>query len=175
MPTALNQALRSRLFALCIHVGLWLLLFLALTNLGGKVPNYRDATSYSLPAQSAAPVSRLSTLFSPDQWPKPIPGTNTLDPFFTRYFVPPPKPAPAPPTTRRIEITYLGFYQAGDGPTNAMLKVAESFVAVRVGAPVATNLFVSQASMQTLTLTNLAAQTNLLSLNTKKEIEVPIR
>ena len=44
-----------------------------------------------------------------------------------------------------------------------------------IGAKVVSNLFVAQATMQTLTLTNPAALTNILSVNTKKEIEIPIR
>ena len=37
------------------------------------------------------------------------------------------------------------------------------------------NLFVADATMQNLTLTNSAAQTNILVLNTKKPLEVPIQ
>ena len=35
--------------------------------------------------------------------------------------------------------------------------------------------FAADATMQTLLLTNPAAGTNLLTLNAKKEVEVPIR
>ena len=44
-----------------------------------------------------------------------------------------------------------------------------------VGAKVVTNWFVAEATLQSLTLTNLTAQTNVLTLNAKKEIEVPIQ
>ena len=84
-------------------------------------------------------------------------------------------PAAPVPTTRKIEVTYQGFYESGDGPRQVIVKVGEAFIVAPIGARVATNLFVSTATMQTLTLTNLAAQTNILSLNTKKEIEVPIQ
>ena len=58
---------------------------------------------------------------------------------------------------------------------HAVVKVADAFVDVAVGAPVAADTFVAQVSVESMTLTNLAAQTNLLRLNAKKEIEVPIK
>lgn len=176
MPSVLLHALRSRWFALVVHACLWVLLYLVITNAGGHPPPFHDSTAATLPAQSPAPVGQLGQLFATASWPKPGAATNSLNPFFTRYFVPAPSPAPPPPpTTRKIDFTYQGFYEAGDGPKNAVLKVGDAFVIARVGALVATNLYVAQATMQSVTLTNLAAQTNLLLLNTKKEIEVPLK
>ncbi len=175
MPSILMQALRSRWFALCVHLGLWWLLYLVITNAGGHAAPFHDRTPASLPAQSPAPVAQLGELFTPSAWPKPGGDTNSVNPFFTRYFVPVPSPVAPPPTTRKIEVTYQGFYETGDGPKMAVLKVGDEFVTARIGSAVATNLFVAQATMQNLTLTNLAAQTNLLLVNTKKEIEVPVK
>ncbi|NOS69076.1 MAG: hypothetical protein HOP33_04015 [Verrucomicrobia bacterium] len=45
---------------------------------------------------------------------------------------------------------------------------------VPTGGRVTTNLFILDPGMQTLTLTNSAAQTNVIMLNTKKEVEVPL-
>ena len=45
----------------------------------------------------------------------------------------------------------------------------------RVGALVATNVYVANAGLGTVVLTNTTAQTNVLALNAKNEIEVPIR
>jgi hypothetical protein len=172
----LIQTLRSRWFLLSVHASLWLLLYLAVTHAGGRVPDLREANAFSLPVQSPAPVARLGPLFSPAQWPAFPAETNSLNLFFTRHFVAPPPPAPPPPpTSRKIELTYQGFYQTGETPRLAILKVADALVIARIGTTVATNLFVAEATMQSLTLTNLAAQTNLLLLNTKKEIEVPIQ
>ena len=94
-------------------------------------------------------------------------------PFFTRYFVPP--APPPPPTTRTIEVTYQGFYQTGDGPKQTMFRLGEAFHFAPVGARIATNLFIAEVTMQAMTLTNLAAQTNILPLNVKKELVVPIQ
>ena len=175
MSSALIQLLRSRWFAWAVHAGLWLLLYLVASDFGGRAPDFRDSTASSAPAESPAPVADLGALFATARWPKPLAGTNSVEPFYTLYFVPKPSPTPPPPTTLKLQFTYQGFYQTGDNPKNAVVKVADSFVIARVGAPLATNLFIADAAMRTLTLTNAAAQTNLLLLNVQKEIEVPLK
>ena len=75
-----------------MHAGLWLLLYLAVANLGGKAPDFRDADAVAAPPQSPAPVAGLERLFSPGAWPKSLDRhQHGLIPFFTRYFVPPPR------------------------------------------------------------------------------------
>jgi hypothetical protein len=117
----------------------------------------------------------MDGLFSSAQWAVPQTATNSLNPFFTSYFVPVPSPAPPAPTTRKIEVTYQGFYQAGDDIKHTVVKVGDTYVVASVGASIATNLFVADANLQNLILTNLNAQTNLLPLNAKKELEIPIK
>jgi hypothetical protein len=173
MPPNLNQAIRSRWFAACVHVGLWVLLYLALMNLGGRAPEVRDAGTGPSTPQFLAPVAGLERLYAEAGWPKPLLGTNASDPFFTRYFVPP--APPPPPTTRKIYVTYQGFYQISDGPmTTIFIKLDDAFQMAPIGARVATNLFLAGATMQALTLTNLTGQTNILPLNAKTELVVPI-
>ena len=170
----LTQTLRSRWLAACVHAGLWLLLYFAVSGFRGKTPVYRDATSVSAPVQSPVPVAKLVNLFSPGIWPSSLADTNQLNPFFTRHFVPLQAPPPPPPTTKKIEVTYQGFYQPVEGAKHVIAKVGEAYVDSVVGTRLTANLFAAEATMQALTLTNSAAQTNLLQLNTKKEIEVPI-
>ena len=167
--------MRSRWFAIGMHVGLWCVLYLAVTHLGGKTPDYRIAETSTVASPGPVPVASMESLFASTQWPNPQGGTNSLNPFTTSYFVPVPSPTPPAPTTRKIEVTYQGFYQAGDDMKHAVVKVADSFVVASIGASIATNLFVADASLQNLILTNLSAQTNLLLLNAKKEIEIPIK
>ncbi len=174
MMPLLSQILRSRWFGVLVHAGLWLLLFLGATNFGGKSPALRDAVALSAPAQSPAPVAKLGGLFSPGIWPRIIADTNTTSLFFTRHFIPPPTPVPLPPTTRKLEITYLGFYEAGGSPRHVFVKLADVVLPKPLGAHVSTNWFVGDASFQALTLTNSTGQTTVLPLNVKKEIEVPI-
>ena len=172
MPPIVKRALRNRWFTVGVHAGLWLLVYLAVVHLGGKVPDLRDAEGVSSRPHSPVPVAGLEHLFSPGVWPKSLSDTNRLNPFVTRYFIP---PAPPPPTTRTIEVTYQGFYQTGAGPKNTIFKLGDAFLVAPIGARIATNLFIAEATMQALTLTNLAAQTNILPLNAKKEIVVPIQ
>lgn len=176
MPVGSPQFWRSRGFAIGIHVGLWVLLFLVIRNLGGKAPDLQDSASSSALIQSVVPISKVEPLFLSAEWPKPVVLTNTPGLFFTKHFIPPPTPAPPPPpTTRKVAITYQGFFQAPDAPKSAVLKIAETLVVARIGTLVETNLYVADANMQELTLTNSAAQKHLVPLNARKEIEVPIR
>lgn len=175
MIPPLLQTVRSRWFATAVHVALWCILYLALTHLGGKTPEFRIADSTTPPPPNPVPVASMESLFSSAQWPNPQTLTNSPNPFFTKHFVPIPSPTPPPPTTRKVEVTYQGYYQAGDTVKHIIVKVGDLFVAAVVGAPITTNLFVADASMQSLLLTNHVAQTNLIPLNAKREIEVPIK
>jgi len=168
----ITKVLRNRWLAVGVHAGLWLLLYLAVTHLGGRALDAREADASANPPQCPVPVTRLGQLFSPAAWPKSVLDTNTQNPFFTRHFIPPVSP---PPTTRKIEVTYQGFYQAGDGTKHTICKLGDTFIAVPVGGKIATNLFVADATLQALTLTNQAAQTNILPLNAKKELVVPMQ
>ena len=175
MSSTLLQFLRGRPFAISLHLSLWILLALVVFKLGGKAPDFRDADSVAAPVQSLAPVARLGALFTSAQTPAPMSFAEGSSPFFTRYFVPVPSPQPPPPTTRKIEVTYQGFFQAEGSAKTAIVKLADTFIVVPVGGAVATNYYVAEANLQSLTLTNPASQTTLLPLNAKKEIEVPIK
>jgi hypothetical protein len=172
MKPGLRETLRSRQFALLVHLGLWALLIVAVLGMSGTMPPFGEAESFSNTPQTPVPAARLAQLFTPANWPKSVISTNTLDPFYTRHFIPPQPPAP---TTRKFELTYQGFYQSEGGAKQTMIKIGDGFVITPVGGRVLSNLFAADATMQTLLLTNAAAGTNLLTLNAKKEVEVPIR
>ncbi|HTL17089.1 MAG TPA: hypothetical protein VL793_07625 [Patescibacteria group bacterium] len=175
MTSTFLQTFRSRWFTVAVHAGLWLILYLAITHLGGKTPEFRVADSMTPPPPSPVPVGNMEALFSSAQLSTPQTFTNLPNPFFTTFFVPVPSPTPPPPTTRKVEVTYQGYYEAGDAVKHIIAKVGDLFVAAVVGAPITTNLFVADASMQSLVLTNHVGQTNLIPVNVKKDIEVPIK
>jgi hypothetical protein len=175
MSSTLVQILRGRAFAIGVHISVWVLLALVIMKIGGKTPDFHDNDSLSAPPQSLIPVAKLGSLFTSSQWPGPLPATEAASPFYTRYFVPVPSPVPPPPTTKKIELIYQGYFQAEGGPRNAIVKLADTFKVVPIGAAVATDYYVAEADMQSLTLTNPASQTTLLPLNAKKEIEVPVK
>lgn len=175
MKTALGQTLRSRWFAGITQAGLWLLVYVSASGLGGKTPAFREADGTLPPPPSPAPVARLDPLLTRGIWPDLSPRTNALNAFYTRHFIPPPTPAPPPPTTRTIELTYLGFYEAQGAGRTVMARMADAFLVAPLGTRLTANLFAASASIDSLTLTNPAAQTNLLKLNTTKQLEVPIQ
>jgi len=165
------QTLRSRWFVVFVHLCLWVLLYLGAVGIGGKTPDFHESDSFSTPAQSPAPVARLDQLFAADVWPKWPGDANAPSAFFTRHFIP---AVPAPPTVRKFELTYQGFYQSGDSPKQTMIRLGDSFLITPIGGRVISNLFVADATMQNLMLTNTTAATNVLALNQKKEVEVPL-
>lgn len=171
----LNETLRSRPFSTGLHAGLWLLLVLALIGLGGRAPHFREAAVDPSGVTTPVPVAKLEKLFSPTNWPKIVVDTGGLNPFFTTHFIPPAPPPPPPPTTRKVELTYQGYYRTADGPKQALLRLGDALIGIAVGGMVTTNLFVIDATVETLTLTNSAAQTNVLTLNTKQTVEVPLK
>jgi len=175
MAPVVLQTLRSRGFAAAVHAGLWLLLYLGAIGFGAKAPLFRDSVALPLAAQSPAPVAKLDKLFSPGIWPKISVDTNVTTAFFTRHFIPPATPAPPAPTTRKVEITYLGYYESAGSPKHVIVKLADAFVVKPLGANLTTNWFVAEGTMQALILTNITAQHTVLPLNAKKEVEVPIQ
>jgi hypothetical protein len=172
----LSEILRSRWFSGCVHAGLWWLLLLVITGIGGKRPQFRERPD---PAAVVAPVpiAKLENLFAPVGRPKPVVEAGSRNPFDTTHFIPQTTPPPPAPTTRKIELTYQGFYQTGDSPKRALIRFGDALVTIPVGGSVATNLHVANVTAMTMTLTNsaIAGQSNVLALNTKKEIEIPIR
>ena len=172
MPPVIAKALRNRWFVVGVHAGLWLLLYVTLTHLGGKAPNFRAADAAANPPQSPAPVAGLERLFLPGIWPKTLVQTNLFNPFYTTHFELPPPP---PPTTRKIDVAYQGFSQISEGIKQVGYKLDNVFKIAPIGTQIATELFIADASIQALMLTNVAAQTNIIGLNTNKEIIIPIK
>ena len=168
-----NPMLKSRWLAAGLHAGLWLLLFLVARELGGNAPRFADLEGGGEPAQSLLPMDRIQTLFAPRAGVRLVADTNGVTPFFTRHFMPPPPSATPLSATRKVELTYQGFYEAGDSPRHAFVKVGDNLFVGPAGARIVANLFIAEISRDWLTLTNAAAQTNTLRFNAKKEFEVP--
>ncbi len=177
MPDVVSQTLRNRWVVYGLHGGLWLLLYLVVVNLGGQPPGFQDAATRVPNQQPLPPLTQLAGLFAATNSPtNRFQDVTLMNPFVTRHFVPAPAPAPPPPpTTRKIELTYLGFYQAEGGQQQTMIQLTNSFLVTPIGGKVVSNLFVSTVTMQSLTLTNTLAQTNVLPVNVKKIVEVPLQ
>ena len=174
MTPAVTKAIRSRWLAILTHAGLWILLYLALTGLRGKPPVMHEADGTSAPPQRIVPVGKAELLLDRANWPQLTPATNTDNPFFTKHFIPPPAPPPPAPTTRKIELTYLGFYTSDGSKKQLIVKLADELLVRPLGTKLTANLYAADATVLSLTLTNSTPQTNLLQLNVKKELEVPL-
>lgn len=170
----LGQTIRSRWFVTTLHVGLWVILALTLYRLRGTAPEYQETTSHTTPAYSPVPVARLESLFTPETLTGHLAPTNGVNPFATRHFIPTVIPPP-PPTTRKFEVTYQGFYQTGDNPKRVFVQLDSALLVSTIGARLATNLYVAEATFTNLTLTNPVPQTNVVKLNTKQVVEVPLQ
>jgi hypothetical protein len=174
MRGGFTDILKSRWFATAVHAGLWVLLILAALGFSGVLPEFRESDTPPPPAQSPIPVAGLEQLSSPASWPK-LNDTNFVNPFSTKHFVPPQVAPPPAPTTRKFPATYQGYYQTENGPRQTIVKISTNYVITPVGGRILSNVYVADASMQFLILTNTAAKTNVLPLNAPKEIEVPIQ
>jgi len=181
----LSETLRSRWFSTCLHLALWVLLLLAVigSGVGARVLQFQEAGGNPAAVTNPVPVAKLKLLFAVNNFPKSVVNPATLNLFSTPYFIPhnavtpstTPAPAPPPPTTWKVELTYQGYYRSGDGPKYALVRVGEKLLNIPVGGIVVTNLLVLDASVQNLTLTNTAMQTNILALNAKQIVEVPLK
>ena len=179
----LSETLRSRWFSGCVHAALWLLLFRVVTDIGGKQPAFQEARPDPSAVFAPVPVAKLEKLFvtsKPSASLAPVSGKDDgwvagQNPFDTTHFIPQTTPPPPAPTTRIISLTYQGFYQTGEGQKQTIFRLGDAYVVAPIGARVATNLFIAEVTMQAMTLTNLEKQTNIVPLNVKREIVVPIQ
>lgn len=172
----LNETLRSRWFSTCLLAGLLLLIGLAVVGIGfgGRTLKFTEADPNSAGVTTPVPVAKLQKLFDYANWPKNVVDPATMNPFVTTHFIPQ-VVAVAPPTTRKYDITYQGYYETAGGPRRVMIRLGETLTNLTIGSPIVTNLWVADAAFKKLTLTNSAFQTNVLELSVKKEVEVPLK
>jgi hypothetical protein len=173
MPPVLIQLLRSRGAAAVVLAGLGLLLYLTILHLDGRAPVYQELAGPQMAASVPVPVSRLGGVFDSDPSLLAFDAAKQPSAFYTSHFGP--APAPPPPTTRMFGLTYLGFYSSAAANRRVMVQMDAGYLVIPVGERALSNLFVADATFKELVLTNTSGQTNLLLLNTKKAVEVPIK
>lgn len=101
-----------------------------------------------------------------------LPATNLPSPFHTTYFQP---VAPPPPTTRKVQVTFRGYYQVAAGLPHAFYEVDGKPFAKAVGAQLVGDWWVQSAGSTALSLTNAAGLTNRIELNKSQTFEIPLR
>ncbi len=157
------------LLAGAVLAGLLVLLGLTLVNWGGRLPTLKPLGNGATQSQPAWPTpAQVQEWFSPAALARLVAVSNAPNPFFTRYFQPPP-----PPTTRPAELTYLGYLESSGGERRAFLQVDAQVRSFTAGATVVADHCLHRIERRSVILTNAAGATNVLEFNVKKVLQVP--
>lgn len=148
------------------------LLVLVVRDYGVGIPKFDEQSRRSEPAAVPFHAERLASLLAASAVPQGARWTNQVSAFYTTHFVP---PQPKPPTTRKVNMTYLGFVQSTDGRRRAFVRVGDDTVIGTLGSNVVADLALATIGPLAVTLTNRVAQTNQLEFNTLKMVEVPVQ
>ncbi|MBE7504201.1 MAG: hypothetical protein HS113_28720 [Verrucomicrobiales bacterium] len=168
MPPSLAKSFWLSVAALALLAGL---LLLTLPRLGGRVPALKPLSS----ATNGVPDNWLA-FREAERWFRPLEltrltaQTNVLNPFFTLHFQPPP-----PPSTKTVELTYLGFLASSEGLRRAFVQIDDATRVFSNGATVVANHAVQDIARRTLVLTNADGRTNVLEFRVKKALQIPLR
>lgn len=155
--------------AVVLLAGTGLLLYLLVGDLGAGLPDFPPAR-VSVATTPLPALERLPAVASAPRFPALTLSTNQPSMFFTTHFQP---PSPQPPSTRKVDLTYLGYLQAGESPRQAYVLVGERLVAGALGSNVVADLRVMEIALRHVWLTNAAGATNQLEFKVKKTLEVP--
>jgi hypothetical protein len=161
---------RDRWFALLLLAGLAVLCYQVIRSFGVDLPEFPRMASRAGGGAMTLPPGRLDRLMAPGEVPQLGTVTNLPDPFFTAHFRPVTPPAP---TTRRVELTYLGHYQGSSGPGRAFIQVDDKLFVGPVGSNVVSDLTLAEIRLKSVVLRNKAGQTNQVEFNVKKGLDVP--
>jgi hypothetical protein len=134
----------------------------------------RSATPGARPQRHvpAAPVSTFEStraLFTLSAIPGRGTDTNSPHPFFTTYFQPAPQP---PKTTRRVEVSYQGFFQTPEGERHAYVLADTNLIVVPTGGRILGNLSVTTIDRPSVTLAIGDTQSTLLPFRAKTNVVV---
>ncbi len=166
----LRSVERDRWIAFLLMIGLVVLVVLAVRQWGVGLPEFPASTPQPPAGIASVPVKPIANLFAADRVPRLGADTN-LSPFHTTYFVPPP---PRPPTTRKVDLTYLGFVQTAAGEKRAYVQVGTNLFIGPATSNVVADLGIAEIGLRSLVLTNRASETNVLEFKTSKQVEVPV-
>lgn len=158
--------------ATILVAGLLALLAIVLRDYGVRLPEIPNAGARPHPMMPPVSKAELDRLFSTEPLSGLRPEPGQASPFYTAHFQP---PRPKPPTTRKVNVTYLGLLQSAGGERRAFLRVDNDTRIAPLGVAVVADLAVADMDRRTLTLTNSSSVTNLLLFNVSKAVEVPIQ
>lgn len=158
-----------------VAVVLVLLLGLAVARLRhGTVddPSFRAAAAIPALHPGADQVRRWMGWPGEMTW-RPL--THTANPFFTMAIRPaaPPPAAPPPAATKKVDITYRGYFQTSAQIRRAVVQVGEQQVLGFLGDVVVADYAVAAIELRQLILTNVAGQTVPFEFSRTQPLEIP--
>jgi hypothetical protein len=114
-------------------------------------------------------------LFTPAALKSLAPATNLPAPFLTTYFQPPPPPPldPNVKKTRKVSLTYNGFFETATGEKRAYVLVGGALALLPSGGQVISDLMISNIQRTQLTLKRAATQDVVVPFRGSTEIEIP--
>lgn len=153
-----------------------LVVVLLLGDFGGEMPALPRFTPPASVASFGPTDNRLGQLFAPAALSEVAPATNLLAPFITAYFQPPPPPPPPPADikkTRKVTLTYNGFFETSSGEKRAYVLVGETSNLLPLGAPVISDLMISNIQRTQLTLRRAVTQEVAVPFRGSTVVEIP--
>lgn len=178
ITTALSK---NRMLAGLLFVLLLVMLYLAITRLGGKMPVLDELPPLTNTRADLVPAARVESVFQTNLWAKMQPAAGQTNLLYTGFFIPPPPPPPPvtppppPPPPRKVALLYQGFFETAATVRQAYLMVDSNLMLLKIGSNVVNDIKVSEIGAKVLTLTNAAGQTNVIPFRVPKEIEIPAK
>jgi hypothetical protein len=188
---ASSRAVGSLWVAVMLAIVLAALLVMAAADLHDTSPRLPQLERGARPMCELISGVKIQVLVSPAVFLQTHLSKNEGHAFYTKFFVPPPAPvpkptpppepkpeppvAPPPPQTRKVQLLFQGVYETAAGEKKIFLKRDEESLVIAPGAVVAANWAVAAVDLRRLTLTNAAAQTNILEFNSAKALEIPVK
>lgn len=157
--------------AMALLAGLLVLVALVLRDYGVGLPEFPAPSKQSSPILPPLSAGGFERLFPAEPVPELRQDPEQQSPFFTSHFQP---PKPKPPTTRKVNMTYLGLLESAEGQRRAFLRVDNETRNAGLGESIIADLGVAGMDLRSLSLTNRAGETNILLFNVSKAVEVPI-
>lgn len=145
---------------------------LVVRDLGGALPALPRFTPAAGGASLGPADGRLPELFSAEALARLTPATNLPPPFVTGFFQPPPPP-PAR-KTRKVKLTYQGFFETAGGEKRAFVEVDGAATLAALGGPVVSDLMISNIQRLELTLRRVVTQEVVIPFRASAVVEVPV-
>lgn len=155
--------------AWAVVIGTSTLFIVVATGLRNSWPQRPDFMRHTTRMFEVVPIESFNYLFSRESLSEMVIPTNSLSPFYTKFYQPP--PVPEPPKVKSVEVVYQGFYESADGPKLAFANVAGQPMTLTVGSKAVDDWFVSEIGMRTLTLTNASGSSTVLKFRVKTQVK----